>query len=86
MTYANIFRRIIAYSFDCLIAFSVLVIPLSLMFPQPLWNSANPSKFPIGLYFVYGLLIVYIAVALFAKRKQSLDDLVARTLVINRKD
>jgi uncharacterized RDD family membrane protein YckC len=172
MIYANLFRRILAYILDCLIAFSILVIPqmtvylvtggdwfrrlqtslqvegwilltislpvwvyfslfessksgatlgkrmlhirvvnlngnppefwqvflrtivkllpwelthISLMFPQPFWSSANPSRFPVGLYFVYGLLILYIAVPLFTRCRQSLDDLIARTLVINQK-
>jgi|WetSurMetagenome_2_1015567.scaffolds.fasta_scaffold521968_1 uncharacterized RDD family membrane protein YckC len=172
MTHATVFKRIIAYSFDCLIAFSVLVIPqiiiflvtggawftslktstqieswilltisipvwlyfsifessksgaafgkklfhlrvcnyqqeklkfgqaflrtiikllpwelthISLMFPEPLWNSAIPSRFPTGLYLVYSLLILYIAIPFFNKRKQSLDDMIARTFVIYQK-
>jgi len=56
---------------------------LSLMLPTPLYQEDSP-KFRPGLIVANLLLIIYIALIVLTPRKQSLHDLLARTVVLER--
>ena len=49
--------------------------------PTPMWYTSNPG-FRLGFAIIPLLVLVYIAVTQFTRRKQSLHDLVAKTVVI----
>jgi uncharacterized RDD family membrane protein YckC len=55
----------------------------SLLLPTPLYQEASPGFRP-GLIFANLLLVTYIALVVLTPRKQSLHDLIARTVVLER--
>ena len=57
---------------------------LSFLLPTPLFDESNPS-FRVGFAIVIALMVVYFAVTLFTPRRQSLHDLIVKTLVVRRK-
>lgn len=54
---------------------------LTLMFPVPLWSDSSPDL-RTGIYIVYLLLGVYLLTMLLNKKRQSIHDLVVRTIVV----
>jgi uncharacterized RDD family membrane protein YckC len=58
---------------------------LSLLLPTPLYAEDSP-RFRPGLIVANLLLVLYIVLAVLTPRKQSLHDLVAKTVVLERKD
>jgi uncharacterized RDD family membrane protein YckC len=58
---------------------------LSLLLPTPIYAEDSP-RFRPGLIVANLLLILYLALALLTPRKQSLHDLVTKTVVLERKD
>ena len=54
---------------------------LTLMFPVPLWSDSSPDL-RTGIYIVYFLLGVYLLTMLLNKKRQSIHDLVAETIVV----
>ena len=56
---------------------------LSFLFPTPLFDEPEPS-FRVGFVIVIALMAVYFAVTLITPRRQSLHDLIAKTLVVRR--
>ena len=52
--------------------------------PSPLWYETNP-EFRIGFVAVGLLMGLYIAMVIFHKRRQGIHDLIAQTIVKNRK-
>ena len=56
---------------------------LTLLFPTPLLDDPEPS-FRLGIIVVMALMVIYFVVALVTPRHQSLHDLVAKTLVVQR--
>lgn len=57
---------------------------LTLLYPTPLFDDPEPS-FRVGIIVVMALMVIYFVVALVTSRHQSLHDLVAKTLVVQRK-
>jgi uncharacterized RDD family membrane protein YckC len=58
---------------------------LSLMLPTPIWDESASANLRPGLIVAYALLVLYIVVAVLTPRKQSVHDLIARTLVVLRR-
>jgi uncharacterized RDD family membrane protein YckC len=59
---------------------------LSLMLPVPMWSEGASASIRPGLIVANALIVVYLATALLTPRKQSVHDLVAGTLVVQRQD
>jgi len=57
---------------------------LSFLFPTPMFDEPNPS-FRIGFAIVITLMILYYALTFITPRRQSLHDLVVKTLVVRSK-
>lgn len=55
---------------------------LVLFLPTPIWGDPSPG-FRFGFVIVNALMILYIATAVLTRRKQSVHDLIARTIVVN---
>ena len=55
---------------------------LVLFLPTPIWSDPNPS-FRVGFVVVNALIILYFATMFLTRRKQSVHDLVAGTVVVN---
>lgn len=55
---------------------------LVMFLPTPIWSDPNPG-FRAGFVAVNALMILYLATMLLTKRRQSVHDLVAQTLVVN---
>jgi uncharacterized RDD family membrane protein YckC len=55
---------------------------LSLMLPIPLWWDPHPG-FRLGMVMVYILLGIYLAAMFVNKRRQSIHDLIAQTMVVD---
>jgi uncharacterized RDD family membrane protein YckC len=63
----------------------VLLVPFEvnhavLFHPQPIWDSPSPG-FRVGFLAVYGLVLVYLGVALWTPTRQGPHDLAAGTIV-----
>ena len=58
---------------------------LSFLFPTPLFDEPNPS-FRVGFVIVIALMLVYFVVTLLTPHRQSVHDLIAKTLVVPRKE
>lgn len=56
---------------------------LSFLFPTPLFDEPNPS-FRVGFAIVVTLMVAYFVVTIITPRRQSIHDLVVKTLVIQR--
>jgi uncharacterized RDD family membrane protein YckC len=55
---------------------------LVMFLPTPIWYDPNPG-FRIGFLVVNALIILYFATMFLTRRRQSVHDLVARTIVVN---
>jgi uncharacterized RDD family membrane protein YckC len=55
------------------------------MLPTPIWDESASANLRPGLIVAYALLVLYIVVAVLTLRKQSVHDLIARTLVVLRR-
>ena len=56
---------------------------LVLFLPTPIWGDPNPG-FRFGFVVVNALMILYIATAFLTRRKQSVHDLIAGTIVVTK--
>ena len=56
---------------------------LSFLFPAPLFDEPNPS-FRVGIVILIVLMLVFFAVTFITPRKQSVHDLIVKTLVVQR--
>lgn len=63
----------------------ILLLPFELnhavlFYPEPIWDSPSPG-FRSGFLAVYALVLIYLAVTLWTRRRQGPHDLAARTIV-----
>lgn len=56
---------------------------LSFLFPTPLFEEPEPS-FRVGFVFLIALMAIYFVVTLFTSRRQSIHDLIVKTLVVHK--
>lgn len=56
---------------------------LSFLFPTPLFDEPNPS-FRVGIVLLIALMLVFFAVTFITPRRQSVHDLIVKTLVVRR--
>jgi len=56
---------------------------LSFLFPTPLFDEPNPS-FRVGFAIVVTLMVAYFVVTIITPRRQSIHDLVVKTLVMRK--
>jgi uncharacterized RDD family membrane protein YckC len=56
---------------------------LTMFLPRPIWGDPNPG-FRVGFLLVSGLMGLYLVIMFMTRRKQSLHDLVAGTVVLER--
>lgn len=54
---------------------------LSFLFPTPLFDEPNPS-FRVGFAIVIALMVAYFVVTIITPRRQSIHDLIVKTLVV----
>ena len=55
---------------------------LTVLLPTPMWSPDSPAGFRSGLVAVYALLGLYVAATFLNRRRQSIDDWVARTVIV----